>query len=336
MLKLTTYPYRLQFKFPFRISHGVREYTEVVFVKLEQEGRTAWGEAALPPYLPETTASVIHFLDTFSKSQAANTVEDWLAALHLEQTNTSARAALDMALWSLKAQISGHTEAALVGVTKGAHPMGTYTLGVSSAQEMKQKVAEAKRYGFSIFKLKLNGKEEEEMVTGFRQLTDRAFAVDVNQGWRQAEEAKRKIEWLSKRGCMLVEQPLPVAMNKEMKGLKQSSALPLYADESCRHLADIAELEDGFDGLNIKLMKCGGLHEAVEMITKARTLRMKILIGCMSESSVGCRAAAWLTPLADYADLDGPYLISNDPFEGIRLVEGRVQPTALRQIRPIL
>lgn len=336
MLKLTTYPYQLQFKFPFRISHGVRRYTNVVFVKLELNGLIAWGEAALPPYLPETTQSVIDFLEAFSKSQSNHNIENWLEELSKEQVNMSAKAALEMALWSLKAQISKQTIAELLGFAAATYPFGTYTLGVSSLREMKLKVAEATRFGFEILKLKLNGKEDEEMVSGFRQLSNKPFAVDVNQGWNEAEVAKRKIEWLSKCGCVLVEQPLPVSLNKSMKWLKQDSPLPLYADESCQRLSDVDFMVEGFHGINIKLMKCGGVREAFQMIEKARSLKLKILIGCMSESSVGCNAAAALTPLADYADLDGPYLISNDPFEGIKLMEGRVQASPLRQMRPIL
>lgn len=329
-MKLSLYPYQLQFKFPFRIAHGVRTHTDVVYVKLEHENFTSWGEATLPPYLPETQKSVSEFLLEFSKNIFSNAVNDWFEKLNPVQTNLSAKAALDMALWNLKAQIENKTIGELLVVGDNTNngfyfPMGTYTIGVSSFDEMKLKIEEGNKYGFQIFKIKLDGEKDEEHICNFKKLSDKKFAVDVNQGWKTVEEAIGKIVWLKEEGCFLVEQPLDKNALDEMKLLKQKSVLPLYADESCQRLSDIENLKDSFDGINIKLMKCGGITEANQMILKARELKMKILIGCMSESSVGCTAAAQLTQLADYADLDGPYLISNDPFEGMKINEGRIQ-----------
>jgi L-Ala-D/L-Glu epimerase len=195
---------------------------------------------------------------------------------------------------------------------------------------MKQKIEEAERYGFEIFKIKLDGENDEEIVGDFRKLSNKPFAVDVNQGWRNITEASGKINWLKDQGCLFVEQPLAKNALDEMKRLKQHSVLPVYADESCQRSNDLEKLHDCFDGVNIKLMKCGGITEAYQMIRKARELNLKVLIGCMSESSVGCTAAAHLAPLADYADLDGPYLIANDPFEGMKIGYGRIQVHPLR------
>lgn len=332
-MKLSLYPYLLQFKFPFRIAHGVRTHTEVVYVKLEHEDFTAWGEATLPPYLPETQKSVSEFLLEFSKNISSKTVNDWFEKLNPIQTNLSAKAALDIALWNLKALVENRPIRELVGVGKSNNnfPFGTYTIGVSSFEEMKLKVSEGNKYGFKFFKIKLNGENDEEQIRNFKSLSDKKFAVDVNQGWKTVEETIEKISWLKEEGCILVEQPLDKTSLAEMKIVKQRSVLPLYADESCQRLIDIKELKDCFDGINIKLMKCGGITEALQMILKARELGMKVLIGCMSESSVGCTAAAHLTPLADYADLDGPYLISNDPFEGMKINEGRIQLNPLKE-----
>ena len=329
-MKLSLYPYQLQFKFPFRIAHGLRTHTNVVYVKLEHEGFGAWGEATLPPYLPETQKSVVQFLTSFSRSVSSNSIDDWFGELQPESENMSAKAALDMALWSLKSQVENKSIGKLLGIQSREFPYCTYTIGVSSFNEMKIKMEEANQFGFEIFKIKLDGKNDEEMIGNFRKLTSKKFAVDVNQGWKNIEEARSKIDWLKEQGCLFVEQPLQKDALHEMKLLKQKSSLPLYADESCQRLSDIEKLKDSFDGINIKLMKCGGITEAHQMILKARELDMKILIGCMSESSVGCTAAAYLTPLADYADLDGPYLISNDPFEGMKVVEGRISISQLR------
>lgn len=335
-MKISSYPYQLQFKFPFRIAHGLRTHTDVVYVKLEHEGFTAWGEAALPPYLPETQKSVVEFLTTFSKSLSSNSVDDWFQKLKHESENMSAKAALDMALWNLKSQMENKSIKELLGFvgdnTNKGFPLGTYTIGVSSFDEMKIKVEEANQFGFEIFKIKLDGKSDKEMVGNFRKLSDKPFAIDVNQGWKNIEEAKDKIDWLKERGCLFVEQPLEKNSMDEMKLMKEKSSLPIYADESCQRLTDLEKAADCFDGVNIKLMKCGGITEAHQMILKALELGLKVLIGCMSESSVGCTAAAHLTQLADYADLDGPYLISNDPFEGMKVVNGRISISKLRLV----
>ena len=330
-MKLSLHPYQLQFKFPFRIAHGVRSHTDVVYVKLEHEGLTGWGEATLPPYLPETQKSVTEFLLAFSKNISSNSIDDWFDELKKVQTNMSAKATLDMALWNLKSQMENKSLGELLGISTGKFPQGTYTIGVCAIDEMKLKVDEATQFGFEIFKIKLNGENDEEQILNFKKMSNKAFAVDVNQGWKTIEEAAEKINWLKEQDCFLVEQPMQKHKFEEMEMLKQNSSLPLYADESCQRLSDIEKLKDGFDGINIKLMKCGGITEAHQMILKARGLNMKVLIGCMSESSVGCTAAAHLTPLADYADLDGPYLISNDPFEGMKIKDGRIQLNPLVQ-----
>lgn len=318
-------PYQLQFKYPFKIAHGVRTHTDVVYVKLEHEGLTAWGEATLPPYLPETQKSVIDFLTRFSKQLLHSPIEDWVAALASVNDNLSAKAALDIALWDMRAQIEGKTIGEMLGIEAKQYPLSTYTIGVGTAEETEQKVAYALSEGFELFKLKLNGDKDEKKILDFSRCTDKPFAVDMNQGWSDPFKLLDFINnFLPQHNCVLVEQPLHKDAVEEKKSIKGKTALPIYADESCQRLSDIDRLHDAFDGINIKLMKCGGITEAMQMIAKARALDMKILIGCMSESSVGCTAAVHLTPLADYADLDGPYLVANDPFTGVKVKEGRV------------
>lgn len=324
-MRISLIPYQLQFKYPFKIAHGVRTHTDVVYVKLEHEGLIAWGEATLPPYLPETQKSVIDFLNAFTKPLLHSPIEDWIAVLACVNDNLSAKAALDIALWDMRAQMAGKTIGELLGIEPKQYPLSTYTIGVGTAEETKQKVAYALSEGFELFKLKLNGDNDEQKVLDFVVCTDMPFAVDMNQGWSDTTQLLDFLNsFLPQHDCILAEQPLYKDALKEMKFMKGISALPLYADESCQRVGDIEKLRDAFDGINIKLMKCGGITEAIQMIAKARELDMKILIGCMSESSAGCTAAAYLTPLADYADLDGPYLIANDPFTGVRVKEGRV------------
>ncbi len=336
-MELSTTSYRLAFKYPFRIAHGMRTHTDVVYVKLTSRGCTAWGEATLPPYLPETQQSVSDFIKIFAAQNGnLTTCVDWRnALLHDTSHNMAARAALDMALWQLQAQLENKTVSELLGIESAKFPYGTYTIGVCPIEEMRQKIAEANAKGFAIFKIKLDGRQDEAMIANYKQLCSKPFAVDVNQGWKSIEEAREKINWLKEEGCLLVEQPLDKDAWNDMQQLNQHSVLPLYADEACQRLADLDKVAQCFDGVNIKLMKCGGITEAYQMILKARQLGLKVLIGCMSESSVGCTAAAALTPLADYADLDGPYLIANDPFEGMKIEEGRIALHPLQQVKAL-
>jgi L-alanine-DL-glutamate epimerase-like enolase superfamily enzyme len=336
VMQLSCYPYQLKFKYPFRIAHGLRETTDLVYVKLQHENFVAWGEAALPPYLPETQQSVINFLTDFATIVSPQQLDDWFEKLAEDKSsNLAAKAALDMALWDMKAQIENTTVSKLLGIERGEYPLCTYTIGVCSFEEMSQKIDDANDAGFELFKLKLNGKDDESIIHNFKRLSQKPFMVDVNQGWNTAEEAIEKIHRLIQEKCAAVEQPLKKEMLQEMKLVKKECATILFADESCQRLGDVERLADSFSGINIKLMKCGSLTEAVNMIKKARQLNLKVLIGCMSESSVGCSAAAILSPLADYADLDGPYLIANDPFDGMKVREGRIAPNPLVQKIPV-
>ena len=337
-LKLGLFPYQLRFKHPFKISHGIRETTDVVYVRLTHDGFTAWGEATLPPYLPETQKTVIDFLSGLDISGIQfplNPIQVFKDVDAKHSGNFSAKAALDMALWHLKSQIENKDTGALLGIQSKQLPLCTYTLGVSGFAEMKAKVEEALNYGFGLFKIKLNGEGDIAALENFRKLTDKPFAIDVNQGWKSAAEAVAIMQNIKPFNPVLIEQPLPVALNHQMPAFLQKFDIPFYADESCQTPADMDKLSGCFTGVNIKLMKCGGISRAVEMISKARTMGLQILIGCMSESSVGCTAAAHLAPLADYADLDGPYLNANDPFSGMKVDNGRIKLNPLIQTKPI-
>ena len=288
----------------------------------------------MPPYLPETQQSVIEFLSKLDISGIQipfNPGEIFRQMDEQYPGNFAAKAALDMALWNLKSQLENKSIGELLGIQPRQFPLCTYTLGVSSFDEMKSKVNEAEQYGFELFKIKLNGRNDIETIENFRKLTHKRFAVDVNQGWESVDEAEELIRAIEHYEPVLIEQPLPVSDSDDMTALMAKFQLPFFADESCQTLQDIEDLPDYFDGVNIKLMKCGGISPAIEMIERANELGLSVLIGCMSESSVGCTAAAHLTPLADYADLDGPYLIANDPFSGMTVEQGRIKLNALTQ-----
>ena len=333
-MKLDLFPFQLKFKYAFKIAHGIRNTTDVVYVRITHDRFVAWGEATLPPYLPETQQSVIEFLskvDITGIQIPFNPFEIFKEIDARYPGNLSAKAALDMALWDLKAQLENRSIGELLRIPSGPFPQCTYTLGVSSYEEMKTKVNEADGFGFELFKIKLNGRNDFETVENFRKLTHKAFAIDVNQGWHTVAEAQEVIRAIEHFEPLLIEQPLPIGREYLMADLMPEFRIQFYADESCQTLNDVEHLPDYFDGVNIKLMKCGGISPAVGMIEKARALGLSVLIGCMSESSVGCTAASHLTPLADYADLDGPYLIANDPFSGMTVERGRIKVNALVQ-----
>ncbi len=314
-MKITLHPYRLEFIFPFRIAHGVRTHTDAVFVELELDGVTAFGEATLPPYLPYTQQSTMDCLRQIDVSHLDTgfTTGQVLATLPTS-VEPPAQAALDMALWTLEAKIKGTTVPALLGIAGEDRSIRTYTIAVCDSEEMKDRLAFGKEKGFTTFKLKLNGKDDERMVSDFRSMSDAPFAVDANQAWTTIEQADRLARMLTAQGCILIEQPFhrdDVALSHQ---LGEATTLPVIADEACQGIYDIDRIGGSFDAINIKLQKCGGLLAARALAERARAKQLKLLIGCMSESVIGCGAAEALSPLCQWNDLDGRYLVQAVPF----------------------
>lgn len=306
---------KLKFRFPFKIAHGMRTHTDVVLVCAECYGLRGYGEATLPPYLPDNVESVISFLNKkdiqeinfpFSPDKIFDELDAKYAA------NMPAKAALDMALWQLQALMENKTLAELLGITSNKTVPHTYTIGIGTRHDMQEKIDFAIANGFSCFKLKMNGEKDENIVNDYLALSSHPFAIDANQGWNDLQEAINFSLMLQKHGCILIEQPFDKYDTEKSKTLKDALAIPLIADESCQRLVDIEKIKNSFSGINIKLQKCGGITEAMRMIEKANSLGLKTLIGCMSESSIGCNAAEALSPLCNWADLDGPWLIEND------------------------
>jgi len=182
---------------------------------------------------------------------------------------------------------------------------------------VRQKVREAKPY--KILKVKLGKNNDKEMIETIRSETKVPLCVDINQGWTDKKQALDMIYWLKERGVVFVEQPMPKTAIDDMAWLTQHSPLPTIADEALQRLPDVIKSHGVYSGINIKLMKCTGMHEAHKMLTLAHELNMKVMIGCMTETSCAVSAAAQLSPIADWADLDGNLLISNDPYEGMKV-----------------
>ena len=201
-------------------------------------------------------------------------------------------------------------------------PVTTFSIGIDTPEITKQKTREAAEY--PILKIKVGLATDEPTIEAVRSVTKKPLRVDANEGWKDKEEAVRKINWLEKQGVEFIEQPLPAEMIEETRWVRSKVHIPVIADEACQHAADIPKLKDAFDGVNIKLDKSGGVLEAYRMIQLARALGMRVMLGCMISSSVTVTAAAHLSPLVDYADLDGNLLIANDPFHGVLVQKGKL------------
>ena len=182
---------------------------------------------------------------------------------------------------------------------------------------------------FNILKVKVGSDHDKEMIETIREVTDLPIAVDANQGWKDKEYALEMIHWLKEHGIVMVEQPMPINQLDDTAWVTEHSPLPIFADESCQRLRDVAGLQGAFHGINIKLMKCTGMREAWKMVNFARALGMKVMVGCMTETSCAVSAAAQLSPAVDFADLDGNLLISNDRFKGMQVVEGKISLSEL-------
>ena len=304
---------QLRFRYPFRIAHGQRTSTDVVLVKLHFEGHFGLGEATLPPYLGWTTAQVMERLALCTiEMNLELTQPSWTAHTAALEGCWPAIAAIDMAVWNLAASLRNTSIAALLEIPH--QPVEhTFTLGISDLNEMREKLQFGQASGFSLFKLKMDGHDDRRVWENFRSLTDAPFAVDANQGWTYNQSSLEFAMQLQADGCQLIEQPYSKIDHRSHFELSELLDIPVIADESVQVLGDMEACQFAYDGFNIKLQKCGGLTGALPMIDRCKALDKKILIGCMSESSIGCGVGEQIAPLASWADLDGPWLISNDP-----------------------
>lgn len=319
-MKLDWLEYDLQLKKPFGIAGNSRTFTPVVFVRLEKDGIAGYGEASLPPYLPETVQSVIAFLKQIDARRLEQaTFDDAVEYLHSYPGNPSAKAALEIALADFHAKASGVPAYKLLH-SGGTIPLNTFTIGLGELREIKEKLDDAE--SFRIIKVKLGSSRDKEIIREIRKHTDRPLCVDVNQGWPDREYALEMINWLYDQHVLLVEQPM---MKEDISGhawLSERSLIPVYADESFQNIKDLGKMKNAFSGINIKLMKCGGPVQASRIAEEARSSGLKILIGSMNESSCANLAAAHVADKADFTDLDGPFLISNNPFKDPVMQDG--------------
>jgi L-alanine-DL-glutamate epimerase-like enolase superfamily enzyme len=310
----------LQLKHPFRIARSVTELKKNVIMQIGE----GIGEAAPSPYYGESAETVIRCLEQL-KDQIGDDpfqIESVLSGLNRQiEGNFSAKAAIDMALHDLAAKRLNLPVYRLLGLD-GSKPLVTsYTIAIDTPQKMKEKTKEAE--GFLVYKVKMGVEGDMEMVRAVREATDERIRVDANAGW-SVDQALERIEQLKFLDIEFVEQPIDPADKAGLKKIKEKSDIPIIIDEQLMISAHIPDFVGLCDGINIKLAKCGGIREAVRMIHTARALGLKVMLGCMIESSVGIAAAAHIGSLADYLDLDGNLLLENDPYEGIRVDQGKL------------
>ena len=325
-MHLKFFPYELELTHTFTVASYSRKTTPDVQVEIEYEGITGYGEASMPPYLGQSVASVTAFLEKVDLSQFTDPfrLEDILTYVDsLSEGDSAAKAAVDIALHDLVGKLMGQPWYRIWGLDAAKAPSTTYTIGIDTADVVREKTLEAAGR-FNILKVKVGLDSDEEMIRTIRSVTQVPLAVDANQGWKDRSKALDEIYWLASQGVVMVEQPLPIAQLDDTAWLTERSPLPIFADESIQRLKDIPSLAGAFSGINIKLMKCTGMREAWKMVSTARALGMKVMVGCMTETSCAVSAAAQLSPAVDFADLDGNLLISNDRFRGVQVVSGKL------------
>lgn len=324
-LSLSFLPYDLQLRHTFTLANSSRNNTPDMLTRLEIDGMVGYGEASMPPYLEENIETATRFLTSLDLDQFNDPFQMDNILQYVDSVtpgNTAAKAAVDIALHDLVGKLMKQPWYKIWGFDPSHTPNTSFTIGIDTPEVVKQKVAEAAPY--KILKVKLGQSTDRQMIETIRSVTERPLCVDVNQGWTDRVKALEMIHWLKENGVVLVEQPMPKTAIDDMAWLTQNSPLPTIADESVQRLPDLMKAYGVYNGINIKLMKCTGMREAHQMLTLARSLDMKIMIGCMTETSCAISAAAQLAPKADWADLDGNLLISNDPYSGMQIVDGKV------------
>lgn len=325
-LEMKFFPYELKLRHVFTVATYSRTTTPDVQVEITYDGVTGYGEASMPQYLGQTVQSVTAFLQKVDLSQFNDPfqLEDILAYVDsLSPGDTAAKAAVDIALHDLVGKLLGAPWYKIWGLNKDKAPSTTFTIGIDTAEVVKQKTRECANQ-FNILKVKLGRENDKEMIETIRSVTDLPIAVDINQGWKDKEKAIDEIFWLKEHGIVMVEQPMPKEQRDDIAWLTEKSPLPIFADEAIQRLKDIKNVAGAYSGINIKLMKCTGMHEAWKMLNYARAIGMKVMVGCMTETSCAVSAAAQLSPAVDFADLDGNLLISNDRFKGMEVVKGKI------------
>ncbi len=325
-MKLSFHPYELKLEHVFTVSSYSRTSTPGIQLQIEYEGVTGYGEASMPQYLGQSVESVSRFLERVDLSRFPDPfqLEDILAYVDsLSPGDTAAKAAVDIALHDLVGKLLGAPWYRIWGLNPAKAPNTTFTIGIDTPEVVRVKTRECADR-FRILKVKVGLDNDKEMIRTIREITDLPIAVDANQGWKDRAQALEEIFWLKEHGVVMVEQPMAKERLDDNAWITERSPLPVFADEAVQRLADIPGIKGAYHGINIKLMKCTGMREAWKMANYAKAEGMRVMVGCMTETSCAVSAAAQLSPLADFADLDGNLLITNDLFDGMQVIDGKI------------
>ena len=323
-MELLLHEYELPLKHPFTISRGTTTAQRTLIVELQQDGMSGYGEATANSYYDSSMDLMrtrLQAMQPLLESEMFRDTESFwnLCAGHLADA-PFVLSALDCAAHDLWGRLENAAVHRLWGLDPNDAVKSSFTIGIAGMNEMVAKLAEMP--GWPLYKIKLGTARDVQIIRGLREHTDAVFRVDANCGWAPGEAAALSTE-MAQQGVEFIEQPLPPETRKAQAELFRNSSLPLIADESCVGEADVLRCVDHFHGINIKLCKCGGLTPARRMIAAAHDHGLKVMVGCMTESSVGISAAAQLTPLLDYADLDGAVLLAKDAGDGVQLRQGQ-------------
>ena len=317
---------RLRLRHTWTTTMSSSEFRDTLHVKLASDGVTGFGEGA---------PIVRYHEDAEGGRKAVESLEPLLTSAnpwHFEKLMTevnrrvngqfAAKAAIDIALMDWVCKKLNVPLYRYLGLDAADAPVTTFSIGIDTPEMTKQKVQEAGE--FPVLKIKVGLSTDEPTIEAVRSVTKKPLRVDANEGWKDKEEAVRKINWLESQGVEFIEQPMPADMLEETRWVRSRVHIPIIADEACLNTRVIPKLVDAYDGVNVKLDKCGGIQEALRMLCMARALGMRTMLGCMVSSSVSVTAAAHLSPLVDYADLDGNLLIANDPYRGVLVKQGKL------------
>lgn len=323
-MKLDYKPYSLKLKYPFTIAKFSRTDTPLMLVGITYNNIRGQGEASMVPYKGESHETALNFLNKLDLSHIKYPFDYDEILEYMDSIapgNPCIKAAIDIALHDLQGKLEQRPCYRFFNSDPDKMPLTSYTIGIDTPDIIRKKVKDGDPC--KVLKIKLGRDNDRELIKIIRSVSDKPLYVDANEGWTDRREALDTIGWLSEQGVVLIEQPMPANDPDSNAWITERSPLPIIGDEAVQRFSDVAKAQGVYSGINIKLMKSAGMHEGHRIIQEARKLGMRVLIGCMSETSVATLAAASLAPLCDWADLDGPFLTSNNPFRDPEFRDGK-------------
>lgn len=317
-------PFQLEMRYPFTIARFSRTSTPVMLVEIQMNGLTGNGEAAMVPYMGETEQTAVDFLNKVDVSWIKHPFDYDEIISYLDDIapgNPGIKASIDIALHDLQGKIEQKPCYELAGTDPSKMPLTSITIGIDTPEVIIRKVKEAEQA--HILKVKLGRDNDKELINTIRSVSHLPLFVDANQGWTDRNQCLDMINWLAEEGTLLIEQPMAKNDPDANAWITEHSPIPIFGDEAVQRFEDVERSAGVYHGINVKLMKSCGMHEAARMIRKARELDLKVMVGCMTETSCAILAAAALAPICDFADLDGPFLTKNNPYKDPEFANGK-------------